>query len=120
ELRFGPLDLVGLRDVVRRLCDREQIGRDAVEDLVLAVHELAANSILHGGGDGVFRAWQTAESLVLEISDAGVIEDPLVGRELDGALSEHGRGVWIANQLCDLVQVRSSASGTVVRLHSWR
>ena len=30
---------------------------------------------------------------------------------------EGGRGVWIANQLCDLVQVRSGEDGSVVRLH---
>jgi anti-sigma regulatory factor (Ser/Thr protein kinase) len=28
-----------------------------------------------------------------------------------------GRGLWLANQLCDLVQIRSGARGTVVRLH---
>jgi hypothetical protein len=27
-----------------------------------------------------------------------------------------GHGMWLANQLCDLVQVRSSRAGTVVRL----
>ena len=31
-----------------------------------------------------------------------------------------GRGVWLANQLCDLVQIRSGAAGTVVRLHARR
>ena len=27
------------------------------------------------------------------------------------------RGLWLANRLCDLVQVRSGEQGTVVRLH---
>jgi hypothetical protein len=27
-----------------------------------------------------------------------------------------GRGLWLANQLCDLVQIRSGAGGTRVRL----
>jgi hypothetical protein len=31
--------------------------------------------------------------------------------------AESGRGVWITNQLCDLVQIRSGPSGTVVRVH---
>jgi len=31
-----------------------------------------------------------------------------------------GRGLWLVNNLCDLVQIRSSASGTVVRLHLQR
>jgi anti-sigma regulatory factor (Ser/Thr protein kinase) len=28
-----------------------------------------------------------------------------------------GYGLWLANQVCDLVQVRSSPAGTTVRLH---
>ena len=28
-----------------------------------------------------------------------------------------GRGLWIANQLCELVQVRTFLTGSVVRLH---
>jgi anti-sigma regulatory factor (Ser/Thr protein kinase) len=32
---------------------------------------------------------------------------------------EGGRGLWLANQLCDLVQIRSGENGTVVRLLTW-
>jgi hypothetical protein len=28
-----------------------------------------------------------------------------------------GRGLWLTNQLCDLVQIRSGDAGTVVRAH---
>jgi hypothetical protein len=28
-----------------------------------------------------------------------------------------GRGLWLANQLCDLVQLRTSGTGTVVRTY---
>ena len=31
-----------------------------------------------------------------------------------------GRGLWIANQVCDLVEVRSSDEGSVVRVHMRR
>jgi hypothetical protein len=48
-----------------------------------------------------------------------VITDPLVGRGLLSDVTEDGRGIWMANQLCDLVQVRSSPSGTTVRLFAW-
>ncbi len=33
------------------------------------------------------------------------------------AATTGGRGLWLANRLCDLVQVRSGEQGTVVRLH---
>lgn len=119
EHRFGAGDLAGLRRDVRGLGARVIASPDVLDDLVLAVHELAANSVEHGGGGGVLRAWTQPDGLVLEVSDRGVIDDPLIGREPALAVSESGRGIWMANHLCDLVQVRSSANGTTVRLHSW-
>ncbi len=116
---FGREDLAGLRSVVRRLAQVAALHDDLVEDLVLAAHELATNSIEHGGGAGVVRSWTEPGALVVEVADAGLITDVLVGRQPALALAEGGRGVWIANQLCDLVQVRSSAQGTTVRLYTW-
>jgi hypothetical protein len=51
------------------------------------------------------------------VEDHGRIRIPLVGRIRPEPDADSGRGVWIANQLCDLVQIRSSAAGTVVRVH---
>jgi anti-sigma regulatory factor (Ser/Thr protein kinase) len=116
---FGPEDLSGLRSVVGRLSDQAGMRHEAADDMVLAAHELATNSIRHGGGEGTLRAWTQPDAFVVEVSDRGVIEDPLVGRDVIDELSENGRGVWMANQLCDLVQVRSGGSGTVVRLFAW-
>jgi anti-sigma regulatory factor (Ser/Thr protein kinase) len=93
-------------------------GRAA--DLVLAAHEVATNSVLHGGGSGRVGYWQDATTAVAEVRDKGHIEGLLVGRELPSLDDEMGRGLWLAHQLCDLVQVRSSSDGTVVRLHVGR
>jgi anti-sigma regulatory factor (Ser/Thr protein kinase) len=119
EVPFTEEELPGLRGVVRRLGEGARLRDDVIDDLVLAVHELATNSIRHAGGAGVLLGWQDARAVVLEVSDVGVIEDPLVGREPADPWSESGRGLWMANRLCDLVQVRSSESGTRVRLYSW-
>jgi anti-sigma regulatory factor (Ser/Thr protein kinase) len=118
-MAFGREDLTGLRSSVGRLADQAGVGHAVADDLVLAAHELATNSVLHGGGSGTMVAWDEPEAFVVEIRDTGVIGDPLVGRDLLQELSENGRGVWMANQLCDLVQVRSGADGTVVRLYAW-
>ena len=82
----------------------------ASADLALAVHEVAANSLEHARGRGVLRIWQDDEALVCEIRDVGRIQDPLVGRTLPAWDDEGGRGLWMANHLCDLVQVRSGRS----------
>ena len=86
---------------------------------MLAAHELATNSVVHGGGRGELAIWREPGALVVEVSDSGMIDDPLVGRGLLDLESENGRGIWMANQLCELVQVRSGLQGTQVRLWAW-
>ena len=93
------------------------LAPDQVTDLVLAVHEIAANSIVHGGGRGRLTMWCDADVVVCEVRDRGRLVDPLADRTRADSLSGGGRGLWLANQLCDLVQLRSVADGTVVRLH---
>ena len=86
-------------------------------DLVLAVDELATNSLRHGGGRGTLRIWRDHSALVCEVRDAGRIEDPLAGRERPAVDRDGGQGLWMVNQLCDLVQLRTFPSGAVVRVH---
>ncbi|HEY6550997.1 MAG TPA: anti-sigma factor RsbA family regulatory protein [Solirubrobacterales bacterium] len=116
-------DRGGLADVRRRV-ERaaERAGLTATEaaDFVIAASELAANSVMHGGGTGTLRTWQDAGSLLVEFEDAGSIEEPLVGRLRPDPTQEGGRGLWLANQLCDLVQIRSRPGRTTVRLHASR
>ena len=114
---FGPGDLSAVRRLVDRVTTDAGLRQDLADDLVLCVDEMAANSLLHGGGCGLLRVWRDGTSLVCEISDDGVIDDPLVGRSIPSTQRTGGRGLWLANQLCDLVQLRSGPAGTVVRLH---
>jgi anti-sigma regulatory factor (Ser/Thr protein kinase) len=93
---------------------------ERVADLVLAVDEVAGNSVRCGGGAGIMRFWREGEALVVDITDDGHITDPMVGRVRPDNRETSGRGLYIANQVCDLVQVRSSTSGSVVRLHMRR
>lgn len=85
-------------------------------DFVVAVNEVMSNSVQHGGGFGVLRLWGEADGLVCEVCDSGQMSWALAGRVAPPADSFHGRGLWMANQLCDLVQLRSFPGGNVVRL----
>lgn len=89
-------------------------------EFVAAVHEVAANSVRYGGGEGVIRAWHDGEFVICEVSDRGYLDQPLAGRESPALDAEGGRGLWLANEFCDLVQIRSSDAGTIVRLHKSR
>ena len=55
--------------------------------------------------------------MLCEISDRGRFDEPLAGRVRPAPDQPDGRGLWLVNQLCDLVQIRSSPAGNVVRLH---
>ena len=90
------------------------------DDLLLAVSELATNSVRHGGGDGVLRVWHDGDSLVCEVTDRGRIEPPLAGRRRPQPGGMNGYGLWLVNQVCDLVQVRVRGGGTVVRMRMRR
>jgi anti-sigma regulatory factor (Ser/Thr protein kinase) len=117
DFAFGPGQLAEVRTFVSRYAISTRLGAERVADLVLAVNELATNSLLYGGSHGTVRAWPDHDGLICEVRDAGMISDPLIGREHPDLAQHGGRGIWMANQLCDLVQLRSSSAGTVVRVH---
>jgi anti-sigma regulatory factor (Ser/Thr protein kinase) len=94
-----------------------KLGDEATEELVLAVDEVATNSIRYGGGSGTLRMWSNDDRMLCEVADRGEMEDPLLGRVNPGPDAMGGRGLWIVNRLCDLVQIRSSAAGSQVRMH---
>jgi anti-sigma regulatory factor (Ser/Thr protein kinase) len=111
------LDTLGIvRRVVALEASEAGIGPARTEDFLVAVHELASNSIRHGGGDGLLRVWSEPDAVVSEVRDAGRITDPLVGRIAPCGERVGGWGLWLANQLCDLVQIRTGADGTTVRV----
>src|SRR5215510_4934815 len=105
-----------LRELVA--CHARDLGLApaAVDDFVLAVHEITTNSVLYGGNTGVVRVWRDGPSLICEVQDAGHIVDPLVGRRLPPVEAIGGRGIWLANHLADLVQIRTYYDGTTVRV----
>jgi anti-sigma regulatory factor (Ser/Thr protein kinase) len=120
ELPFVSGTLGGVRQLVKLRAEGAGFGEARTGDLILAVNEVATNSIRHAGGGGVLRIWQAAEALICEIADGGRIADPLVGRQRPASGQSGGHGLWLCNQICDLVQLRSFATGSVVRLHTRR
>jgi anti-sigma regulatory factor (Ser/Thr protein kinase) len=116
-LSFGADDLRLVRDHVAGHVVASGMSASRGFDLLVAVSEVATNSLVHGGGHGELRVWHDGGSIVCELSDDGRLANPLAGRETPEADADGNRGLWIANQLCDLVQIRVFDTGTVVRLH---
>jgi anti-sigma regulatory factor (Ser/Thr protein kinase) len=109
--------LRAVRALARREATQAGFGEAQVADVVSAVNELASNSLRHAGGWGEIRVWRTEDALICEIADDGSIDDPLAGRVRPELDASSGRGLWMVNQLCELVQVRATPTGTTVRVH---
>ncbi len=122
---FAVGDVGAVRALVAGAAHAAGLSEEQVETLRVAASELATNSVRHGGGSGTLSLWTSPEALVVEVADRGRITDPLTGRRAP-APDEAGRpplggyGIYLVNQLCDLVQLRSSDAGTTVRVTTWR
>jgi len=117
EVAFEAEDLTDLRRFVLRWASDEALEDGLAQEFVLAIHEIATNSVRHGGGRGRLMVWREGETLLCEVRDNGQISNPMLGEVQPGPQASCSRGLWIANQLCDLVQIRSSAAGSQVRMH---
>ena len=117
QLWFDADSLGEVRELVTDRAEKAGLGRETTDALVLAVNEIATNSIRHGGGMGVIRSWDDGSYLLFQVDDGGRIDAPLAGRRQPVLHEPGGRGLWLANQLCNLVQVRTFEDGNVVRIH---
>ena len=101
-------DLAAVRALVRREAARAGLALAGAENLLLATNEVVTNSLLHAGAPGELRIWTDGGEVICEVTDGGWIHDPLAGRVAPGSDQPGGRGLWLANQLCDLVELRSA------------
>lgn len=119
QVMFGTATLGALRASVAEFARAHHVPADRIDDLVIASSEIAANSARYGGGAGEMLLWAEPDAVVVQVNDRGQIHEPLVGRSVPPLDALGGRGLYLANQLCDLVQLRSSAFGTTVRITTW-
>ena len=115
---FVPFTKKGLGAMRKRLTeDARRLGveEERIPDLVLAVNEIATNSIRYTGS-GSLGVWQAGGRVICEVRDLGFIEDQLIGLRRPKITEERGRGIWFAHQVSDLIQLRSNPSGTTVRI----
>jgi anti-sigma regulatory factor (Ser/Thr protein kinase) len=95
-----------------------RLPAERVDDLTLAVSELMANTIEHGGGHGTLAIWLEGSYLVCQVSDAGHLTNPMAGRvPVPPHEATGGRGLVMVNQLVDLVRVHTGPGSTTTRLY---
>jgi anti-sigma regulatory factor (Ser/Thr protein kinase) len=110
-------DLSAVRAEVEKQAREASLPERKVIDLVLAVSEVAANTVKHARSPGVLEIVRDEREVVCTIRDGGTITDPLAGRRQPAPDALEGHGLWLVHQVCDLVEMRSDRSGTTIRLH---
>jgi anti-sigma regulatory factor (Ser/Thr protein kinase) len=110
-------DLAAIRAVVHRYAIQAGLTEARAIDLILAVSEVAANTVKHAKSPGRLTIWYDSREIVCQIHDEGVITDPLAGHRQPSLDAQGGHGLWIVNQVCDQVELLSGETGTTIRLH---
>lgn len=110
-------DLRSLRVAVAGDPSLRGLSRERREDVVFVVNEAATNALRHGDGRCTARIWHDGHSVVSEVSSDTPGPDLLAGRRRPSPDAASGRGLWLINQLCDLVELRSSNAGMTLRMH---
>jgi anti-sigma regulatory factor (Ser/Thr protein kinase) len=112
---FAVASLPQLRPFAADHARRFGLTGTRVDDVVLAVTELATNSVEHGAGAGTVHIWTADGQLVCQVTDGGSLTDPLVGRIPAPPDQFRGRGVLLVNYLADLVRMHTSSDGTTIQ-----
>src|ERR1700749_1268062 len=106
---------------VRALAEKQArmagLPDERVVDFVIAVSEVAGNTVRHAKSPGSMQICSDARHLVFEIRDGGFIADRLAGSAPPPPDADGGHGLWLVHQGFDRVGVHSDQNGTVIRMH---
>ncbi|MFH8489697.1 ATP-binding protein [Streptomyces longisporoflavus] len=120
EHPFTMSDLARLRLLVTRRAEDAGLCEPRLSDFVLAVHEVASNAVVHGGGKGRLHLALADAGLRCAITDSGPglsCPEPCESASLpDTDEAEDGRGLWLAQALADRCEVTVRENGTTVTL----
>jgi anti-sigma regulatory factor (Ser/Thr protein kinase) len=110
DLAFDSGTLYALRAGVKAHACNAGLPEARAQDMVLAVHELAANAVSHGAGAGRLRIWKRAGALHCEVEDG----EPLASGSPGGHPwpSSPGHGLWLVRRVADRMRIRSGDCGT--------
>lgn len=117
-MRFTT-DLSAVRRFVATTAGSLGVSPAAINTVVIAVNEVAANAVEHGGGSGQVALGRVGRRIVCDVTDSGPapVADWYRGYLPPDPASPRGHGLWVVRQLCDLVEIHAGETGTSVRLH---
>ena len=110
-------DLRGLRRFVLGSAGAHGVGGDRAGMLVLAVSEVGAYLKSRWPASATVRTWEQPGAIVCDFRQPGAsISDPFLGMRPAELAPGDGDGLWLANQICDWMDIRSDAAGSTIQL----
>jgi anti-sigma regulatory factor (Ser/Thr protein kinase) len=112
---FDRDSLYALRAAVAAHAAAVGLSPHRIYDVVAAAHELAANSVVHGPGQGRLRLWADDGLLYCQVSDSGAAAEAKAEDAAEPVWqTEHGHGLWVVGKVADKVSIDRGDSGTTV------
>jgi hypothetical protein len=110
-------DLAGLRHFVHTEVSALGLAADDAALFVTAVAE-AASYVGNDGGHVAVMVWERPGAIVCDLHlEGGRLADPVLGlRPAEIERPRPGDGLWLASQVCELVETRSTDAGCTLRL----
>jgi anti-sigma regulatory factor (Ser/Thr protein kinase) len=119
---FDAGTLYALRAAVQAHATGLGMPEDRTDDLVIAVHELAANAVRHGAGGGRVRLWEHGRDLHCQVEDDGAptrgggamlaADSRTGGNAADSWPFSQGHGLWMVRLVADEISLFSGPDGT--------
>jgi anti-sigma regulatory factor (Ser/Thr protein kinase) len=117
SFRAHPSALYEIRQFVRSLSENDELPPQMTGDLLVAVSEACANSILHTNTPEIRVSWVARGQCVeVEVADEGVFKRRVPMPELEGA---GGHGISLMMALVDELSIKEgtpASPGTLVHL----
>ncbi len=112
---FDRGSLATVRHEVRDAAGSCRMTVDRRDDFVLAVNEIMANAVRHGGGTGHIQLWHDGD-LLCQVTDRGSGFDagPYLRRDRPQPSPSGGMGLWIARQTSNNLTIDSGPAGTTI------
>jgi anti-sigma regulatory factor (Ser/Thr protein kinase) len=107
DQRFDARTLYQLRSAVAAHVAEFGLSVQRACDILIAVHELASNTVRHGAGHGRLRAWTDQRTLICTIADGPAPDDLAPPDDLAATPADlpwpvvSGHGLWLVSRVAD-------------------
>jgi|1185.fasta_scaffold379584_2 serine/threonine-protein kinase RsbW len=117
--KFDRRIITGIRHSVGAIASAAGLAGQRLDDFILAVNEMMTNAVRYAGGWGRLTLWCADSMLECEVADEGPgipAATLRTGHERPSTFAVSGRGLWLAQRLCDRVTIDTGPHGTRIRL----